>query len=186
MTQDSLFWLLSTVSQTMAALVAVVGVVVVFRLDHMSRSVTRLIDRNLDFLRRIKDRGALRSEAESLVKFAEHYDEHKNQDTRGNDDLATEGKVVTYWRSSEKQFSNIRNVLKWFFAVGLGTTGFCLLAMPFTKWITACRDISIALVIIILMGSLATLLLTAVTFFRLSGKFLMDYKGEHISKAILN
>ena len=146
MSHDALFWLFSTISQTMAALVAVVGVVVIFRLDHMSRSITRLIDRNLDSLRRLIGRGALRTEAESLPKFAKHYDEHKNQDIDGHDDLATEGKVVIYWRSSEKHFAHIRTTLKWFFIFGLATIGLCLVSIPFTEWVSGCRKFSISLV----------------------------------------
>lgn len=157
MSQDTMFWVFSTISQTMAALIAVVGVVVVFRIDSMSRSVTRLIDKNLDSLEFLKGPGALRSEAESMVKFVEHYDKHEKQDLKGNDKLAIEGKVVRFWRSSEKRFAEVKATLKWFFVYGIATTGLCLVLMPFTKLISSCSKFSIFLVGAVLVCSTVTL-----------------------------
>ena len=185
MCQDTLFWLFSTISQTMAALIAVVGVVVVFRIDHMSRSVTRLIDVNLDSLKRIKDRGALRSEAEALDKFAKHYDVHKQQDIDGHDDLATEGKVVGFWRSSEKQFAHIKLTLKSFFVFGTATIWLCLVAIPFTASISSYRNFSLFIIVVVLLGSTVTLVFAALTFYSQLGKFLIDHKGEHITKDMI-
>lgn len=185
MSEDTLFWIFSTISQTMAALIAIVGVVAIFRIDNMSRTLTRLIDRNLDSLSRIKSRGALRSEAEALPKFAKHYDEQEKKDVDGNDDLATEGKVVKSWRRSEKQFAHIKTTLKRFFAFGLGTTGLSLVSIAFAEWVSSCRNLSILLVILALVGSMVTLVFTPIAFYTLMGKFLVDFKGEHVTKEMI-
>lgn len=185
MNTDTLYWIFSTISQTLAALIAVVGVVVIFRIDQMSRGVTRLIDKNLDSLIKTKDRGALRTEAEALVKFQKHYDENESKDINGHDDLATEGKVVRHWRLAEKQFIDIKRNLRWFFILSLITLALSLSAMPFAKCIAECKTVSIVLVASVIIGSMLTGVFMAISFFSVLGKFLVDYKGEYIKREMI-
>ena len=78
MDTESLYWFLSTVAQTLAAIVAVTIVLVVYRFEQISRSISRQLDLNAKSFASIKGFGALREEYVSLNKLTEYYEKKKD------------------------------------------------------------------------------------------------------------
>ena len=68
MDANTLFWFFSTVAQTLVALVALAGVVAVYRMEQLSRASSRLLQVNEDFIKDILMDKASRPEPEGNVR----------------------------------------------------------------------------------------------------------------------
>lgn len=183
MSSDSFFWVFSTVAQTIAALVAVAGVVTIFRVEQLTRAMTRFVDMNIDVIENIKEKGGShRPERVTLDKIRLWYNKRKHKDKDGHDDLSLIGKIVTEWNLREIQFAKIRKAFLSFFVLCCSVLGLCLCLLPFSSCLNNCAVFGSIVLSLILLGSVISIILMVFLFGELLGKSLMAYDKKYTAE----
>jgi len=166
---------------------AVTIVLVVYRLDQLSRSISRQLDLNADRFEKEIELGAYREEYVVLNKLTKHYDQNKDKDRNGHDTLALIGKVVLAKNEAESLYAKVRENLRaaiLFSVSTIGISAFFLLFLrgevPLSKvdWLI----VSHLAAAIVMIGFALSLIRLTKLFFALFGKSLMCYYKSHNGK----
>jgi len=184
---DTLYWFLSTVAQTLAAMVAVTIVVVVYRLEQLSRSISRQLDLNADKFAEVKGLGAYREEHVVLNKLSKHYDQNKDKDRNGNDTLALIGKVVLAKNVAESLYAKVRENVRAAILFSVSTIGISVFFLLFVRGEVPLSKVGWLIVshlaaAIVMTGFTLSLVRLTKLFFALFGKSLMCYYKSYKNK----
>lgn len=185
---DTLYWFFSTVAQTLAAMAAVTIVLVVYRLEQLSRSISRQLDLNADRFAEVKELGAYREEYVVLNKLTEYYYQNKDKDTNGHDTLALIGKVVLAKNKAEYLYAKVRENVRAAILFSVSTIGISVFFLLFLRgevplnkvgWFIMMSHLAAAIVMI---GFALSLIHLTKLFFALFGKSLMCYYKSYKDK----
>lgn len=154
--QDILFWTLSTIIQSMVAFVALLGMVAVYRIQTVERDKEDIIEGIRKYLSKKWKEEVLGYSSKEIIKkihdlsVIDYLDKSINREMlqRASSRLLEKDKYLTY----------IKGIINAFFLLTIFLISFSLILLPMSSYLE-CNDQSLFILIIIILWSIGSLYL---------------------------
>lgn len=154
--QDILFWTLSTIIQSMVAFVALLGMVAVYKIQNIERDKESIAENMCKHLYKHWDQEILSYSSKEIILKTHSLSATNNLAAQMNPEMLK--RASSKFSEKDKYLTNIKRMINDFFLLTISLIIFSLVLLPMSSYLE-CNNYSLPILVVIILWSISSLYL---------------------------